>query len=202
MNRADISRAGGVVASNLSNDNAAKVAFVRAAVLWRTLSDVPTEWRDKIVQAHAELAQIENEKDELDNGMDQADISRAAGVVARFTDLDEQSRFVLASLDWRTLDDVQPEWRDQIVQAHALLDRLEKESLDDFTTVAMLNSMGAAITMGATKADFGKPLTPLQSEDWDELELGIGAMLDAGFTPEFPDDWGDSLQVPSPSPTG
>ncbi len=141
MNRADISRAAGLVMSSLLRDDAARGAFVFAAGQWRSLSDVPTEWRDKIIQAHAELALIEIEKD-----------------------------------------------------------RLEKEMLDDFTTVAMLNSMGAAITMGVAKADFGKPLTPLQSEDWDELELGIGAMLDAGLTPEFPDDWGDSLQVPSPMP--
>ncbi len=147
--------------------------------------------------------------------MNWAKISRAAGIVVntddRLGDSEAARLFWLAASQWRTLDDVPLEWRDQIVRAGAELDRRDAEldraierardeRIDDFTSVDMLNSMGAAITMGVAKADFGKPLTPLQSEDWDELELGIGAMLDAGFTPEFPDDWGDSLQVPSPMP--
>ncbi len=57
-----------------------------------------------------------------------------------------------------------------------------------------------AIINGIAKADYHVALTPLQSEDWDELELEITEMLAAGITPEFPDDWGDSLQVPSPMP--
>lgn len=143
MNRADISRAAGRVVGNLLHlhDDAAMAAFIGAASQWHALGDVPTEWRDKIVQAHAELALIEIEKE-----------------------------------------------------------KLEKEMLDDFTTVDMLNSMSAAIMSGVKKEDYHKPLTPLQSEDWDELEFEIEAMLADGITPELADDWGDSLQVPSPMP--
>ncbi len=144
--------------------------------------------------------------------MNWAKISRAAGVVMdRLEDDGPQAAFWLAASQWRTLDDVPLEWRESIVRAGAELDRRDAEldraierardeRIDDFTSVDMLSSMGAAITMGVKKADFGKPLTPLQSEDWDELELEITEMLAAGITPEFPDDWGDSLQVPSPMP--
>ncbi len=73
--------------------------------------------------------------------------------------------------------------------------------MSEFTTVAMLSSMGAAITNSVAKANYHIALTLIQSEEWDELAEEIAEMPTDGITPEFPTDWGDDdLPMPNPMP--